>query len=149
LRRQYLRRDPEANPIGQDPSFTFADRSAAQKARSAESVAEPETSHDNAEGDNSSTSPNRSTSALPVIDESIADENDLATVAQASDEQTLAADQSENLKNWNNLPMLVKLDSMYLLTEWQFQNAQRLRTLMKDDDETATWVSWFDLLANP
>jgi hypothetical protein len=37
--------------------------------------------------------------------------------------------------------MLVKLDSIHLLMEWQFQNPQRLRTIMKNDDETALWVS--------
>ena len=46
----------------------------------------------------------------------------------------------EESKNWLDLPMLVKLDSMHLLTEWQFQNPTRLRTIMKSDDETATWV---------
>lgn len=46
----------------------------------------------------------------------------------------------EESKDWLDLPMLVKLDSMHLLTEWQFQNPIRLRTIMKSDDETATWV---------
>jgi hypothetical protein len=47
----------------------------------------------------------------------------------------------EESKNWLELPMLVKLDSMHLLTEWQCQNPQRLRTIMKNDDEVALWVS--------
>jgi hypothetical protein len=42
--------------------------------------------------------------------------------------------------DWLDLPMLAKLDSMHRLTEWQFQNPTRLRTLMKSDDEDATWV---------
>lgn len=46
----------------------------------------------------------------------------------------------EESKDWRDLPMLVKLDSMYLLMEWQFQNPMRLRTLMRSDDENASWV---------
>lgn len=51
--------------------------------------------------------------------------------------------ESRETKNWLELSMLEKLDSMHLLTEWQFQNATKLRTLMKTDDENATWVSLF------
>jgi hypothetical protein len=46
----------------------------------------------------------------------------------------------EESKDWLSLPMLTKLDSVHLLTEWQFHNVNRLRTIMKDDDETAEWV---------
>lgn len=48
----------------------------------------------------------------------------------------------EESKNWLDLPMLEKLDSMHLVTEWQFHNPLRVRTLMKDDDEGASWVSF-------
>ena len=46
----------------------------------------------------------------------------------------------EESKDWLTLPMLTKLDSLHLLTEWQFHNVNRLRTIMKDDDETAQWA---------
>ena len=46
----------------------------------------------------------------------------------------------EESKDWLTLPMLTKLDSLHLLTEWQFHNVNRLRTVMKDDDETAQWA---------
>ena len=42
--------------------------------------------------------------------------------------------------DWFDLPVLAKLDSMHLVTEWQFQNPTRLRMLMRSDDELATWV---------
>ncbi len=42
--------------------------------------------------------------------------------------------------NWFKLSMIQKLDSMHLLTEWHFQHPMRLRTLMKSDDEDASWV---------
>jgi hypothetical protein len=54
-------------------------------------------------------------------------------------DQPQNGDQEES-KDWLELPMLTKLDSMHLLTEWQFQNPTRLRTLMRADDDTATWV---------
>ncbi|KAJ7650573.1 hypothetical protein FB45DRAFT_888155 [Roridomyces roridus] len=41
--------------------------------------------------------------------------------------------------DWRQLPMLAKLDSMHLLTEWQLHNPTRFRTLMKSDDEDASW----------
>ncbi len=49
--------------------------------------------------------------------------------------------EEEESRDWLELSMLEKLDSMHLLMEWQFQNSTRLRTLMKSDDDLATWVS--------
>lgn len=43
-------------------------------------------------------------------------------------------------KDWLELPMLTKLDSMHLVTEWQFHNPTRLRTLMRSDNDDASWV---------
>jgi hypothetical protein len=42
--------------------------------------------------------------------------------------------------DWFDLPMLAKLESMHTVTEWQFQNPTKLRTIMKSDDEYAAWV---------
>jgi hypothetical protein len=42
--------------------------------------------------------------------------------------------------DWLDLPIVKKLDSLHTLMEWQFQNPNRLRTQMKDDDEDAQWV---------
>jgi hypothetical protein len=47
---------------------------------------------------------------------------------------------AEESKDWLSLPMLTKLDSLHLLTEWQFHNVNRIRTIMRDDDETAQWA---------
>ena len=52
----------------------------------------------------------------------------------------LKTEDEEESKDWLELPMLEKLDSLHLLTEWQFQNPYRLRQLMKDDDDMANWV---------
>jgi hypothetical protein len=48
---------------------------------------------------------------------------------------------SKDFEDWLDLPMLVKLDSMHALIEWQFQKPLRLRAIMKNDDEVAEWVS--------
>ena len=62
--------------------------------------------------------------------------------SQSVDTDRAARTESASSKNdWLRLPMLQKLDSMHLLTEWQFQHPMRLRTLMKNDDENASWVS--------
>ncbi|KAJ7052485.1 hypothetical protein C8F01DRAFT_1065667 [Mycena amicta] len=59
---------------------------------------------------------------------------------EAEETHTSEADEGlEETKNWLDLPMLTKLDSMHQVAEWQFQNPTRLRTLMKSDDEDATW----------
>ena len=42
--------------------------------------------------------------------------------------------------DWFDLPMLAKLESMHTVIEWQFQSPTKLRTIMKSDDESATWV---------
>ena len=47
------------------------------------------------------------------------------------------------LRDWHDLSMLSKLDSMNLLIEWMFHNPHRIRSIMRDDDETAQWVSLF------
>lgn len=49
-------------------------------------------------------------------------------------------DKQESL-DWLDLPMLIKLDSMHIVTEWQFDSPLRFRTLMRSDDDTASWVS--------
>ena len=43
-------------------------------------------------------------------------------------------------KDWLDLPLLTRLDSLHLLTEWQFQNPHRLRQFMKDDGDAGHWV---------
>ena len=48
--------------------------------------------------------------------------------------------EDQESRDWLELPMLTKLDSIHLVTEWQFQNPTRLRTLMRSDNDDATWV---------
>ena len=44
-------------------------------------------------------------------------------------------------RNWMDLSMLEKLDTLHIVTEWQFQNPHRFRSLMKDDGDHGLWVS--------
>jgi len=47
---------------------------------------------------------------------------------------------SPELRDWHDLPMLSKLDSINLLIGWMFHNPHRIRSIMRDDGETAQWV---------
>ena len=61
-------------------------------------------------------------------------------------EADLAPDpDAPELRDWHDLSMLSKLDSMNLLIEWMFYNPYRIRSIMRDDDETAQWVSFLFL----
>lgn len=45
------------------------------------------------------------------------------------------------MKDWVDLAMLEKLESMHTIIEWHFQNPLRIRSIMRSDDENASWVS--------
>ncbi|KAJ7719379.1 hypothetical protein B0H16DRAFT_1606869, partial [Mycena metata] len=123
LRKQHKRRDPASNPIGPEPHtgspeprYRYESVSVDEPATSpADADAEPHEGAANGDGDLAAS--DEAGSAFPSAEE----------------------DEPEESRDWLDLPMLAKLDSMHLLTEWQFQNATRLRTMMKSDDEDATW----------
>jgi len=60
-----------------------------------------------------------------------------------SSTEPLQASKQLQQTDWLDLPTAKKLDSLHTLMEWQFQNPNRLRTQMKDDDEDAQWVKLF------
>ncbi|KAF8622584.1 hypothetical protein AX15_006928 [Amanita polypyramis BW_CC] len=110
LRKQYAKRAPDLNPLGAEP----------QRALST-SLTEDGT----------------------LVDESVP-QAELRLSASSDNINTDHAVCPEGVLNneysdWLRLPMLQKLNSMHLLTEWQFQHPMRLRTLMKSDDEHALW----------
>jgi hypothetical protein len=121
LRKQYLRRDPEKNPIGFDAS-TLRTRTDAYVNSGTASV----------------TTSRRNSVPAQDVEASLDNDQDMRM-----DELSHEGSEEENahLIDWLDLPMMSKLDSLYLLTEWQFQNALRLRTTMRNDDEGAEWVS--------
>jgi len=75
-------------------------------------------------------------SGEPSVDPEL---DEMKTESMSVDGQGLTQPEEES-KDWLTLPMLTKLDTLHLLTEWQFHNVNRLRTIMKDDDETAQWA---------
>lgn len=152
LRKQYLKRDPEANPLGPEPSRTPA------PGYSPEPEVSPEIKIEDSracEGDTPMVSTTHPTPAPEEIKEEQAEENTagasavtanfilskeaIDTAARLVDLSDDSQQPQEESKNWLELPMLVKLDSVHILTEWQCQNPQRLRTIMKNDDEAALW----------
>jgi hypothetical protein len=145
LRRQYLKRNPEANPIVSDLSPALAVRTSAyvppQQSSEAVSERKEDNKHDPVEHSSENPPP-----FPPIFSGSDTEDAQLLDTLEAPSDQVLVADHAainDSLKDWRDLPMLLKLDSMHFLTEWQFHNPQRLRSLMKDDDETAQWVSLF------
>ena len=68
------------------------------------------------------------------------DKDEDVPIKDADEPEPKVEEEEEESKDWLELPMLEKLDSLHLLTEWQFQNPYRLRQIMKDDDDSADWV---------
>ncbi|KAH9999208.1 hypothetical protein BJV74DRAFT_176427 [Russula compacta] len=149
LRKQYKKRDPDLNPIGPEPVVQLptpapdSPPGPDDEEPKAESVSTPGPSSDP-----------RLWSAPPAdiaktdihefkrdhSGESSADlKLDEMKIESTSVQGTPLPELEEESKDWLTLPMLTKLDSLHLLTEWQFHNVNRLRTIMKDDDETAQW----------
>lgn len=149
LRKQYMRRDPTANPIGPEPPAEsrqptrelselpvgeIKDESqAVTPAVEAEQHTALPDEKDVPDGGSHDTNPEAETrggSAQPPRD-----------IKEEEAAEQPPPTETEESKDWLELPMLDKLDSMHLLTEWQFQNPHRLRQIMKSDDEYASWVS--------
>ncbi|OCH94876.1 hypothetical protein OBBRIDRAFT_884431 [Obba rivulosa] len=157
LRKQYMKRDPEANPIGPEPlrpsrqttrepsmleeenvkedSVVPAAEGSAVDEGYEDAAGEPEDGQDEPENHEI-----KAESAAPEAHEATVKEEPQVE-KQVSHEPNGIPDDvpQEESKDWLELPMLEKLDSLHLLTEWQFQNPIRLRQIMKDDDEGAHW----------
>ncbi|GJE85675.1 hypothetical protein PsYK624_017540 [Phanerochaete sordida] len=162
LRKQYLRRDPDANPLGpeppapsrmqsRDPTTPFEDEA---DENIAESEAHPqETTHlstTEPEGDTAKDAPDsadgKAESSEPVEMAGVKEEeveNSKASVKdedEVREEKQAAEDiQPEESRNWLDLSMIEKLDTLYTVQEWQFQNPHRLRQIMKDDGDHGLW----------
>lgn len=164
MRRQYLRRDPDKNPLG-PPAALYArtaspepevpqagpsgqhekgddvpediksdakDEAQDVEMKDATDVdapkVEPQPENDaDMENPQPADSPNASSDPLKL-------EDSKPETAGPPEEQ-----EQEEPRDWLTLSMDEKLDSMVLLTEWQFQNQARLRQTMKSDDDNATW----------
>lgn len=149
LRRQYLRRDPAANPIGVESSIPKQSRST--------TVTSEVDDKSNGFG---------LTHVKPAEDsEDVKEEHQAETVASAEmhngnmhgvedikgyagkpptmsekEETRDSADVEDEAKDWIDLSMLDKLESIHTVAEWHFQNPSKLRQIMRSDDEDASWV---------
>lgn len=107
-------------------------------------------------GDNKITNEDGASETSPPANSDVVPENPADTVEGKSREPkvdqvqddaiTSSAEPLQESKqlqqmDWLDLPTVKKLDSLHALVEWQFQNPNRLRTQMKDDDEDAQWVT--------
>ncbi|KAJ3559421.1 hypothetical protein NM688_g348 [Phlebia brevispora] len=157
LRKQYLRRDPEANPLGIEPPapsrkhsreptvFSEPALDPDHVAKEDESV--PHTPQTNtAENEASNAEPSSPAAASAATPQKTEDEGD--TKGRTSHNEAVKMEdgvgedglpQPDEPKDWFDLSLFTRLDSLHLLTEWQFQNPHRLRQIMKDDGDAAQW----------
>ncbi|KAF8207288.1 hypothetical protein K438DRAFT_432496 [Mycena galopus ATCC 62051] len=140
LRKQHKRRDPASNPIGPEPhTETPGPRYRYESVSVDEPTAAPTTPEpreDMAGADGDLAGSENAVSALPSGSRAQTEER--ASPAPDPNPQEEEEEKQESL-DWRDLPMVAKLDSIHLLTEWQFHHPTRLRTLMKSDDDDATW----------
>lgn len=154
LRKQYNRRAPHLNPIGPEPLASFP-----SKEEYTERDAEKSISEQVDDKEDKDESPYASGVAISV-DNPFTALGDLNSAAPSPLNEPGSTRHSSTLEdkctpgssngepslqpksiNWFDLPMLTKLESMHTIAEWQFHNPTRLRTIMRSDDESATWVS--------
>lgn len=155
LRRQYLRRDPDANPLGPEPSAPsrVQSRDPATPVGEVEdqggASSQPEqgvktiSSSPPANGHNDLAPTVNALIASATNDDRETGDNSTAHVprdGQDDHDGKSDPDVTES-RDWLEMTMLEKLESLHLLTEWQFQNPHRLRTIMKDDGDHGQWVS--------
>lgn len=150
LRKQYMRRDPDANPIGpiQQIYINVAESSRASTAPPhpseigeqlvLEEVKKSMVHEDGASADGDAV-PDDSADAVEVKSEETKIDESKDEVTGSSSEALHDSEQLQQQMDWLDLPTVRKLDSLHTLMEWQFHNPNRLRTQMKDDDENAEW----------
>ncbi|SJK99960.1 uncharacterized protein ARMOST_03271 [Armillaria ostoyae] len=141
LRKQYYKRDLAANPIGPEPfpsASKLHTRTTSLVTPDPQSRAKTEDSEvvDKVKNE----TPATSVPPEEIISDAGQNEETFKSETPAVEEFAQEEEQEEEeSRDWLELSMLEKLDSMHLLMEWQFQNSTRLRTLMKSDDDLATW----------
>ncbi|TCD63136.1 hypothetical protein EIP91_005974 [Steccherinum ochraceum] len=168
LRKQYWKRLPEANPIGPEPQIAQSEEEDEEEEaeEGAEDAGQPSSDPPDQAPDTPAAPPPEDSSHDRPADDASATNGLTAVSTPAEGTPSLEPSKPEakrkprkkgkgsrahsrvvdppmqfegESKDWFDLELLEKLDSLHLLIEWQFQNPQRLRLLMKDDDETAQW----------
>lgn len=150
LRKQYMRRDPDANPIGpiQQIYANVAESSRASTApphpsEPGEQLVQEEAKksivHEDGASADGDAVPDDSADAVEVKSEETKIDESKDEATGSSSEALQDSEQLQQQIDWLDLPTVKKLDSLHTLMEWQFHNPNRLRTQMKDDDENAEW----------
>lgn len=141
-----MKRDPDANPMGIEVNTVYSSRANTSDAESRDEHDDdgkrstPAATQEDSRKDGISSSP---TSPVPKLEGNVADEQqDPQSIANNDDLKNAVEDQRRQ-KDWSELTMLEKLESMHTLAEWHFMNPTRLRSLMRSDDEYANWVYSF------
>lgn len=151
LRKQYMKRDPSSNPLGPEPTDAkahakgeFADDQPAPlvKADAIEKFA-GEVDDEYTSEQSSATRQSSPADIAQKTDSCFDHAKDSHPVSSSNVRNSDSEDREMGQQlsiDWFSLPMVIKLESMHTLVEWQFQNVTRLRTIMKSDDEFASWV---------
>ncbi|KAI0749906.1 hypothetical protein C8Q80DRAFT_1120027 [Daedaleopsis nitida] len=137
LRRQYLRRDPAANPIGPEPKVHSQKDEDAEEDDAVEEdkpAEEPKPAEESRDTEPEEKPVPRGSPSEPKMEPKEEDK-----IPEVNDQHKVEDEEEQESKDWLELPMLDKLDSLHLLTEWQFHNPYRVRQLMKDDDDAGNW----------
>lgn len=126
LRKQYAKRDPQANPLGPEPNIYALSSQDAD------------------------IQPVDGEAAIQAADTLALNQCSPPHAGYSDDHKTSGGNHSDMDEkdisiNWLQLPMLSKLESMHTLIEWQFQHPMKLRNIMKSDDELALWVRYFSV----
>jgi hypothetical protein len=161
LRRQYDRRNPEANPLGSPSTVQTATNSRHTSVFKDEGEELDPEDHENKENgveEGQGESPGPSHCILDVLtailedaeakdttDTASKDEGATSPKATKMSERAASTTEERVTVDWSELTMDQKLESLHTVIEWQFQNPLRLRQLMKTDDEGATWVRGLSL----
>ena len=139
MRKQYKKRDPNLNPIGPEPVVQLPTPEPDTPAGPDDDQLKAESSTPGPSSDRVLGDPHQ-TDTAEMEDGQLGESSAEMKVESTSIEGTSLNELEEESQDWLSLPMLTKLDSLHLLTEWQFHNVNRIRTIMKDDDETAQWA---------
>ena len=127
LRKQYSKRNPQANPLGPEKINALSNSDDTQPVEREAAFRAVDT-------------PSLMSCSSPNPGHSDVRNGKLVLHHQIFDENNSNRNENDASINWLHLPMLSKLESLHTLIEWQFQHPTRLRNIMKSDDELALWV---------
>ncbi|KAH8117756.1 hypothetical protein DFH11DRAFT_1723784 [Phellopilus nigrolimitatus] len=150
LRRQYLRRDPRGNPIGVEPMLPRNSRATTvesdvkteQQDEAPENASYQEEDVHNAGTAEEADAHMASVQSIDGQTEGITngEENSDKGARPQTDAKVEGGQEGmDTMRNWADLEMLEKLESIHTVMEWHFQTPLRLRSAMRSDDENASW----------